>query len=387
MKIIIVGNGVAGISAAEAIRKNDKNSEVAIYTDEKYYHYSRPRVIEYLGEKVTKEKIIIRDKNFYEQNNIKIYLDTKIKTLDINSKKIILENNNTDDYDKLIIAAGAKSFLPPVKGSDLQGVFTLRTIDDADKIMDYAKDKKSAVVIGGGLLGIEAAISILNFGLSVLIVEVFDRLLPRQLDNDGALILQNMLEEKGLKFLLSKQTEKIEKQKDKLKIIFKDGGDIETDLILFSAGIRCNLDIVKDAGIEIDKGIKINEYIQTSVKDIYAAGDVAEFKGMIYGIWPAAKEQGEIAGKNATGENIIYNGSVISTKLKVGGIDLASTGSIEAKEGVEIFTKKDEKIFKRLFIKDKKLKGAILIGDTKEYHNLQNIIKSEQTIDDITKLI
>jgi nitrite reductase (NADH) large subunit len=378
MKIIIIGNGIAGVSAAEAIRSRDKNSEIVMYSDEKYYHYSRPRVIEYLSGKVNVDRIIIKKEDFYYTNNIKLNLNSIILKIDTQNKKIILSGPVEDNFDKLIIAAGAYSFLPPVEGANKEGVFTLRTIDDADRIIEFSKNKKTAVVIGGGLLGIEAAMSLKILGLDVTVVEVFDRLLPRQLDKDAANILQKLLEDKGLKFLLPKQTISIEKINNKLKINFKDNTSIESDIVLFSAGIRCNLNFLNGSGIEIDKGVKVNEYLQTNIPDIYAAGDIAEYKGIIYGIWPAAKEQGTIAGLNAIGEKMQYNGSVLSTKLKVAGIDLASTGSIEPGPGIDIQTEHDKGVFKRFFIKDKKLIGAILIGDTSQYQKLQDIIKSQK---------
>lgn len=387
MKIIIIGNGIAGISAAEAIRGRDKNFEIVMYTDERHYHYSRPRVIEYLSGKVDVNTIIIKKEEFYKQNNIKLNLNSKIISIDTQNKKIILSDGRQDNFDRLIIAAGAYSFLPPVDGADTEGVFTLRTIDDADKIVSFSRGKNKALVIGGGLLGIEAAMSLKTLGLDVAIVEVFDRLLPRQLDKDSAKILQAMLEEKGLKFLLPKQTSSIEKNNDLLKINFKDNTSAIADLTLFSAGIRCNLKIIEGSGIEFGMGIKVNEYMRTNIPDIFAAGDIAEYHGVVYGIWPAAKEQGTAAGINATGEKTEYKGSVLSTKLKVVGIELASIGSIEHGEGIQIHTKQDKGIFKRVFVKDSKLVGAILLGDTSQYSKLQDIIKSQKEPGKIEELI
>ncbi len=387
MKIIIIGNGVAGISAAESIRKKNKDIEIVMYSDEKYYHYSRPRVIEYLSGKVPAEKIIIKDKEYYNENNIKINLNEKVKRIDVNSKKIVLENGKEDNYDKLIIAAGASSFLPPVKGFDLNGVFTLRTIDDADKIIKFSQNKKRAIVVGGGLLGLESAMSLKNYVEEIYVVEFFKWLLPRQLDSEASLFFQNMIEKKGIKILLDKQTEEIKNKNDKLEVIFKDGEIIETDLILFSAGIKSNLEIVKDTGIEYGRGIKVNEYLETSIKDIYAAGDIAEFNGAVYGIWPAAKEQGMAAGLNASGENLKYTGSILSTKLKITGIDLASIGNIEQKEGIEVITKKENKKFIKIFLKDKMLTGAILIGDTKNYQKFQDLIKIKTILKDPSSLL
>lgn len=387
MKIIIIGNGVAGISAAETIREKDKDIQIVMYSDEKYHHYSRPRVIEYLAGKTDVNRIIIKKEDFYKQNNIKINLNSKVISIDTQNKKINLSNGEQDNFDRLIIAAGAYSFLPPVVGADTEGVFTLRTIDDADKIILYSKNKKAAIVIGGGLLGIEAAMSLKTLGLDATVIEVFDRLLPRQLDKDGSDLLQVMLEEKGLKFLLPKQTSAIVNNNKVLKTNFKDNTSVESDIVLFSAGIRCNLKIIENSGIETDKGIKINDYMQTNIPEIFAAGDIAEYKGNIYGIWPAAKEQGTAAGLNAIGEKTEYKGSIISTKLKVAGIELASIGSIEHKEGIEIKTKHEKGIFKRIFIKDRKLVGAILLGDTSQYQKLQDVMKKQKELYETEDLI
>lgn len=387
MKIIIIGNGIAGISAAEAIRGKNKNFEIAVYSDEKHYHYSRPRIIEYLSGKVDVDKIKIKKEEFYKEQNIKLNLNSKIISINTQKKKIILSDGRQDNFDKLIIAAGAYSFLPPVKGADTEGVFTLRTIDDADKIISFSKGKNKALVIGGGLLGIESAMSLRTLGLDVTIVEVFDRLLPRQLDKDSAKILQTMLEEKGLKFLLSKQTLSIEKNNDLLKINFADNTFVLANLTLFSSGIRCNLKIIEGSGIEFDKGIKVNEYMQTNIPDIFAAGDIAEYRGVVYGIWPAAKEQGIAAGLNAIGEKTEYKGSVLSTKLKVVGIELASIGSIEHGEGIQIHTKQNKGVFKRVFMKDNRLIGAILVGDATQYQKLQNMIKLQKELDKLEELI
>jgi nitrite reductase (NADH) large subunit len=387
MKIIIIGNGIAGVSAVEAIRSRDKNAEIVIYSDEKYYHYSRPRIIEYLSGRVDADRITIRKENFYKQNNVKLNLNVNVIKINPRDKKIMLFDGKEEEFDKLIIAAGARSFLPPVLGADTEGVFTLRTIDDADRIISYTKGKKKTVVIGGGLLGIESAMSLKELGPDVTIVEASDRLLPKQLDRDGADVLQKMLEEKGLNFLLSKQTLSIVKDDGLLKINFKDGTLLKSDVILFSTGIRSNLKIIENSGIESDKGIKVNDFLQTNVADVYAAGDVAEHRGVVYGIWPAAKEQGTAAGLNAIGEKTEYRGSVQSTKLKVAGIELASIGNVEHGEGVEIRTKHEGGIFKRAFLKDKKLTGAILIGNTSQYQKLQDVIKAGKDVLNIEEII
>ncbi len=375
MKIIIIGNGAAGIAAAEAVRKKDADAEIIMLNSERYYHYSRPRVIEFLAGKVSLEQITIKNSEFYEKNRIRLVMLVKVEKIDPAKKTVYLEGGIDETYDKLIIAAGAYSFLPPVEGSDSEGVFTLRTIDDAKAIIEYAKDKNEAVLVGGGLLGIEAAISLTALGLKTTVVEVFDRLLPRQLDAECAAHLQKLLEEKSLNFLLPRQSASIVKDGAGLKLNFKDGSYVSAGLILFSAGIRCSMKLAEGSGLAMDKGIKVNNYMETNIPDIYACGDIAEYNGMVYGIWPAAREQGTAAGLNAAGEKTEYKGSVLSTKLKVAGIDLASLGNIEAGAGVEAFVKKEGSAIKKIFIKDGKISGAILLGETSKYQALQELMK------------
>lgn len=375
MKILIIGNGAAGMAAAEAARRINEAAEIVMLNSERYYHYSRPRVIEFLSGKIALEQLTIRDSEFYKNSRIRLVLIVNAVKIDPQKKAVYLDGGIEENYDKLIIAAGAHSFLPPVKGSDNKGVFTLRTIDDAIAVMEFAKNKKEALVIGGGLLGIEAAMSLTALGLKTTVVEVFDRLLPRQLDTECAGVLRSNLEEKGLSFLLPKQTAEIKTDPGRLRTIFKDAGSIDTDLILFSAGIRCNLNIANGSGLAVDKGIKVNDRMETSIPDIYACGDIAEYNSAVYGIWPAAREQGTAAGVNAAGGSSIYKGSVLSTKLKVAGIELGSLGNIEGSPGVEVITEKNGKNIKKIFKKDGKTIGAILLGDASQYREIQEAIK------------
>jgi nitrite reductase (NADH) large subunit len=383
MKYLIIGNGAAGIAAAEAIRKNDSTGAVTILNSERYYHYSRPRVIEFLSGKTSLEQITIKNSEFYEKNNIRLVMLVNVTKIDAAKKSVSLEGGIEENYDKLIIAAGANSFLPPVTGSDNEGVFTLRTIDDAKAIIDYAKGKNEAVVIGGGLLGIEAAVSLTALGLRVTIVEVFDRLLPRQLDTQSAAILQGLLEQKKLSFMLPKQTRLISRDENgKLKISFGDNTAAAADLVLFSAGIRCNLKIIEGSGIQAGKGIKVNDLMETSAVDVYAAGDIAEHNGTVYGLWPMSREQGAAAGANASGGKTEYKGTLLSARLKVAGIDLCSIGAVEAGEGIKTVTKQGPGNIRKLFIKDNKITGAILIGDISKFQEIQELIKKGAAIGD-----
>jgi nitrite reductase (NADH) large subunit len=382
LKIIIIGNGAAGMAAAEAVRERDADSKIIIYSAENRFHYSRPRIIEFLGGSVPADTLTIRPAGYYEKHRIKLMKPVKVEAIDPVNRNVILEDGRKDSFEKLIIAAGAEAFLPPVEGSDLEGVFTLRTLDDAEKIMAFSKGRNKAVIVGGGLLGIETAANIAKNGLDTVVVELSERLLPRQLDADSAEMLRFLLEKRGLEFLLARKTAWIRRSGPSLELGFADGSSIGADIVIFSSGIRSAMGLARAAGIFCERGIIVDEFMETNLPGIYAAGDVAQFKGTVYGLWPAAKEQGTFAGRNAAGEKAAYSGSLVSARLKVSGIELASLGSIEAGDGVSVISSRGDNSFKRLFMKEGRLIGAILIGGTADYMKLQKLVKSEEIVGD-----
>lgn len=382
MKYIILGNGAAGMAAAEAVRDRDGNGEIVIYTDEDRFHYSRPRIIEYLGGSIDAEKLTIRKEDYYERKKMKLVKPAVVEAIDTAGKKLSFRDGSRDSFDRLIIATGASSFLPPVDGCDLDCVFTLRTIDDAERILASCGNGRRAAIVGGGLLGIETAAALSKRGLKTTVVEVFDRLLPRQLDDEGGAMLQSMLGAKGLRFLLGKRTSAIRRRGEEAELLFDDGSSLQADIVVFSAGIRPNVGVARGAGLACDRGILVDGRMETNVPGIFAAGDAAQFNGVVYGLWPAAKEQGGFAGRNAAGANEVYRGSLVSATLKVSGIELASIGSIEAGDGVSVTTRLGEGRFRRLFVKDGRLSGAILIGDISAFLPLQKLLKSGELIGD-----
>jgi len=381
MKVIIIGNGAAGMAAAEAVRERDADCEISIYSDEDRFHYSRPRIIEYLGGSVQADTLTIRAAEFYKKRRIRLLKPATIEAIDPSGRVVSLRGGGEDSYDRLIIAAGASAFLPPMEGSDLEGVFILRTLDDAEKIMAFRKGRKKALVVGGGLLGIETASSLAKAGLDTRVVEIFDRLLPRQLDADSAAVLRSILEKSGLRFLLAKETRSIRKIGSSLELRFSDASSVDADIVVFSSGIRSNAGLARTAGITCDRGIIVDEFMETNVPGIYAAGDVAQFNGVVYGLWPAAREQGAFAGRNAAGDRAAYTGSLVSARLKVSGIELASLGSIEAGADIRIVSRQSDNSFARLFLKGDRLAGAILLGDTTSRVPLQKLLKSGERIE------
>lgn len=380
MHFVIIGNGVAGITAAETIRNLDADAEISVISTEKHFYYSRPRVIEFLGNKIAQERLILHNKSWYDEKNIKLSTGACASRIDEKQGEVIMESGEKIKYDRLIIATGAYSAVPQIENVCQEGVFTLRTIDDANGIKEYAKNRKSALVLGAGLLGIEAANSLTALGLEVKVAEIFERLLPRQLDKQGSMVMQSMLESKGLSFFLGKASVSVSKQDKNLAVKCKDGSTMEAEMILISAGIKPNTDIIKNTAIQCNRGIKVDNLLKTNCENIFAAGDCAEYNGTVYGIWPAAKDQGYFAGLNASGRKTEYVGTLPSVKLKVMGIDFVTLGSIEQGEGVETIVKQDKGIYKKLCLKDNKLTGAILLGDTKDTGKLQEMINKKQDI-------
>ncbi|MFQ6083349.1 MAG: NAD(P)/FAD-dependent oxidoreductase [Candidatus Aminicenantia bacterium] len=381
MKIIIIGNGIAGVTAARTLRGKDPEVEIEIFTDEKYYYYPRPNLINFLANQVEIDKIYMYPPEWYREKNIKVHLNKKVVKLIPAEKVIELEDGSNVNYGKLLLAMGCNPFLPPIRGAEKKGVFTLRTLQDAIEIKKYSQSAEKAIVIGGGLLGLESAKALKALGLKITVVEFFPRLLPRQLDTQGAEILQSQIESTGLKILCGEATEEIIGSEKTSGILLKSKKKIEGDLILMAAGVRANIKLAQEAGIKTNRGVIINEYLETNIEDIYAAGDITEFKGRVYGIIPAALDQSKIAGMNLLGrEKIVYQGTTSSNTLKVVGIDLTSIGQVnpEGDEYQEI--KKvdlNKGIYKKIVLKEGRIVGAIFLGDKKGINSISQLINEK----------
>lgn len=384
MKYLIIGNGVAGDEASIMIRKNDATAEIIIISESINYFYYKPKLINYLANEISLNKFTIHKKEFYEKININNILGTKIIKINPNKNIVTAEDKTEYEYDKLLLATGSSAFIPPIKGANKNGVFTIREVEDCDNILEYIKDKNNIVVIGGGLLGLETANSLKSLDKKVIIIEYFNRLLPRQLDNDGANLLKKMLEKKGLNFILTGVVETIE-GKDKVdKVILKSGKEIKADAVIISAGIRGRIELTKDIGIKINKGIIVNDFMQTSIENIYCAGDLVEHNGKLYGIWNASKEQGKIAGLNMVGIKTKYNGTLFSNILKVTGIDLYSAGNFNTKNG-EILISKNENEYIKFIIENNKPIGAIVLGNTNAVKIASKVFEGKSSVEELKK--
>ncbi|MHA1285208.1 MAG: FAD-dependent oxidoreductase [Promethearchaeota archaeon] len=382
MKIIIIGNGVAGTFSALNIRALDKNVKIKIYSREKYPYYTRVKLPELISGKLGIQDLIVFKDSWYQQQKIDLILETKVQKINPSEKKIIISSNDGSEdifYDKLIIATGAIPNIPPIKNANEllgKGVFTLRMVDNALEIKEYIEKNgvKKGIIIGGGLLGLELAKQIKDCGIDTTVVEFFPRLLPRQLDADCGDMLKEIIEEMGIKVVLNAATEEILGKDDIDGIKLKNGTIIKGEIVLIQAGIRTTVDLAVNAGIKVNRGIIVNEFLETNVNDIYAVGDCAEFNGRVYGIIPACMEQAKIIASSVLGKkDLKYNGTTPKNTLKIVGIDLTSIGIFDPEDkdqigaGWEILKIKDEKgkCYKKIVLNNDILKGAIVFGDKK----------------------
>ena len=402
MKVVIIGNNVAGTFTAQNLRSLNEDIEIEVFTQEQYPYYTRIKLPELIPEKVTIDSLIVFNEDWYKSKRINLHLNKKAVSIDPKNKTVLFENDDDPvHYDKLVLALGSTPNIPPIKNArELKernkGVFTLRTIDDALEIKDYIEKLtvKKAIVIGGGLLGLELANQLKDTNLETTVVEFFPRLLPRQLDEECGSMLKNEIESRDINVVLDAATEEILGNGKVSGIKLKDGRIFEAGIILIQAGIRLTIDLAKNAGIETNRGIIVNKFLETSKKDIYAVGDCVEYNNQVWGIIPACMEQSKIVAASIIGsKRVEYEGTTPKNTLKIVGIDLTSIGTIDpSKEetgGWEILKKADKKdcCYQKLILKDNKLKGAILFGDNKALSYVYKKMEEDVDKEELRKLL
>ncbi|MDI6009304.1 nitrite reductase large subunit [Pseudomonas sp. MDMC224] len=389
LKLVMIGNGMAGVRTLEELLKLAPDLyDITVFGAEPHPNYNRILLSPVLAGEQTFEEIVLNDLNWYAENDIKLLLGRKVIKIDRKKRLVIAEDGSEAEYDRLLIATGSNPFILPIPGKDLQGVIGYRDIADTQMMMDTAKTHKHAVVIGGGLLGLEAANGLKLRGMDVTVVHIGDWLLERQLDSTAGRLLQKSLEDRGLKFLLPKHTaELLDNGEGRVCAVkFKDGEVIPADLVVMAAGIRPNSELAESAGIACNRGILVNDTMQTYDPRIYAIGECASHRGIAYGLVAPLFEQAKVCANHLAQLGFSrYQGSVTSTKLKVTGIDLFSAGEFMGGEGTETITLSDPigGVYKKLVIKDDVLVGACLYGDTadggwyfrqiRENHNVSEI--------------
>lgn len=389
LKLVLIGNGMAGVRTLEELLKIAPDLyDITVFGAEPHPNYNRILLSPVLAGEQAFEDIVLNDLNWYSENGIRLLLNRKVSRIDRHRRKVYAEDGTEAEYDRLLIATGSNPFILPVPGSRLQGVIGYRDIADTQTMIDTAGTHSHAVVIGGGLLGLEAANGLKQRGMDVTVVHLSDWLLERQLDRTAGKLLQGALESRGIHFRLNTHTEELidDGSGRVCAVRFKDGEVIAADLVVMAAGIRPNTELAEKTGLPCNRGILVNDTLQTYDPRIYALGECASHRGIAYGLVAPLFEQAKVCANHLAMLGFArYQGSVTSTKLKVTGIDLFSAGEFMGGEGTETITLSDPigGVYKKLVIKDDVLVGACLYGDTadggwyfrqiRENHNVAQI--------------
>jgi len=385
-QFIIIGNSAAGISCVEAIRTKDKASKIIVISDEDYLAYCRCLISYYLAGEVKEDKILLRQKDFYRENNIELFLNKRVIQIQPKKNRIILEDKTFLNYDALLIATGASPKFPDIAGIKKRGVFGFRTLKDVKEIEDLLPVTKTACVLGGGLIGLKAAYALHKRKIETKIIVKSKQVLSQMLDEPAAKIVQDKLSENGLEVIFGQDASEVIGNGDLKAIKLESGKVIGCSLVIVGKGIKPNIDLVKDSEIKINEGIIVNDFLRTTVPNIYAAGDCAESFDLTLGahtvnaLWPIAVEQGKIAGLNMAGENIKYDGSLGMNSLEFFGLPVVSLGiyKVKAQEaGYEELKTIDEKLklYKKIILKNNFVVGAVLVGNIKNAGIFLRLIK------------
>ena len=391
-KLVVIGNGMSGLRTIEDLLEltNDKY-DITIYGDEPHVNYNRIMLSYILSSEKNFEDTIINHQTWYEQNNITLNKGDKVISINKEEKTITSASGKVESYDKLLIATGSLAFIPKTTGSNLKNVIAFRTKADVDTILETINKSKTAVVVGGGLLGLEAAYGIAKHGIKTILVHRSSSILSQQLDSMGGKLLQKNLESYGIEFKLNTTVTQIDGEKEVEKVTFSDGSVVESNIVVFATGIIPNKSLAIDATLECNKGIVVNDFLQTSDENIFAIGECVEHKGNTYGLVAPLYEQAKVLAKYlADVKTEGYNGSTLSTRLKISGVDLFSAGDYLGDVTTEDLILLDEKvgIYKKLVIYNNKIIGMVLYGDTADASWYLKLLKEETDISDLrTKIL
>ncbi len=376
MRVIIVGNGVAGTTAARLIAEHGQGVEIVLCSDEPYLYYPRPRLIDLVGCQVNPEQMPQFPAEWYAQRGITLRLNCRVEAVYPEKRQVLFQNGDVMAYDRLVLATGAHAWVPPIPGANLAGVYTLRTLADGLALCQAAHQAKRAVVLGGGLLGLDTSSALLAHALEITVIEVMPRLLPRQLDAEGAAVLQARLEARGLRFIIGEGCAAIEGDGHVKQVVLQSGRILPAEMVIISAGVRSNIALAQAAGLACGRGVVVDDRMQTSAEGIYAVGDAAEFRGVTWGIIPAALAQARVAASQIIGEaEVRYEEIVPSTTLKVSGIDLTSIGEVNPQApGYTEVRFSQNGVYKKAVLREGRLVGAILLGDRADVRAINQLI-------------
>lgn len=383
-KLVLVGNGMAGVNCIEQLLKLAPNRyDITIFGKEPHPNYNRILLSSVLQGDSGLKDIILNDWDWYLSNGITLHTGHQVTKIDTVKKMVHTDRGISAPYDELIMATGSQPFMLPLPGVHKEGVIAFRDIKDCETMIETAKNYKKAVVIGGGLLGLEAARGLLNLNMDVSVVHIHNTIMERQLDPTASLLLRQELENQGMKFLLEKNTESILGKKRVTSVRFTDGSEIKADLVVMAVGIRPNVELAKESRIEVRQGIVVDDYMGTSQPHVYAVGECAEHRGVAYGLVAPLFEQGAVLAKRLAGvEGDGYPGSVVSTKLKISGVNVFSAGHFADSPNARSVRVQDDfaGVYKKILIREGKVIGAVLFGDTSDSSRILAMIRRGEDV-------
>lgn len=378
--LVVIGNGMAGMRTVEELHKLAPDLyDITVFGAEPYGNYNRILLSPVLAGEKTVDDIMLHTREWYEKHHIALHAGDPVVHIDRRKRIVRAQSGKEVRYDRLLLATGSKPFIIPVPGHQLPGVIAFRDIQNVETMLAASRNHKHAVVIGGGLLGLEAANGLLRQGMQVTVVHVTDALMNQQLDKPAAQLLQKALENKGLQFMLSAQTAEIVGPDRVTAVRFKDGSEIPADLVVMTAGVRPNIALAKEAGLHCDRAIVVDDTLQTYDPRVYAVGECVQHRSATFGLVAPIWEQARVCGAHLAGAgHRRYVQQTSPTRLKVTGVDLYSVGDFIGGEGSEDLVLRDARrgVYKRLVLKDGCITGAVLYGDVQDgpwyYDLIQN---------------
>ena len=381
--LVIVGNGMAAAKLVEELSKTSLGRyAIAVIGAEPRLAYNRVLLSSVLAGEVASHDIELKPASWWRDHGVTLKYNTLATEIDIGRRELKIENDESVSFSRLVLATGSMPLRLNVPGGDLAGVHTFRDSRDADLLLTLAAQKKRVVVVGGGLLGLEAAYGLARAGAPVTLLHLMDRLMERQLDAPAAALLKSLVERKGIEVLLGANTARIHGDIRVEGVELVDGRRIEAEAVIFAAGIRPNVALARDAAISVNRGIVVDDSLETSQPGIYALGECAEHRGTCYNLVDPAYEQARVLARHLAGKPATYQGSVVATNLKVSGVAVFSAGDFTGGDGREAIVLSDIRrgVYKKLVIADGRLAGAVLIGETQDALWYLDLIRSSQPI-------
>ncbi|MCQ4189848.1 NAD(P)/FAD-dependent oxidoreductase [Methylocystis suflitae] len=377
-KLVVVGAGMAATRFVEELTNRAPGRyDILVIGDEPRLAYNRVLLSSVLAGELSVDDIELKPSQWWRAAGVEVLSGRKVIKIDAAARRLLLDNGESVDYSKVALATGSRAARLPIEGADLKGVHVFRDVEDVDALSRLGKEMR-ALVIGGGLLGLEAAYGLARRGVDVTLAHVMDRLMERQLDAVGADILRRLVEEKGVRVLLNANATRINGSGRVENVEFADGQTIPADAVIFAVGIQPNAELARQAGLDVGRGVKVDDGLKTSEPGVFAIGECAEHRGVCYGLVEPAYEQGRVLAMRLAGEDASYGGSVVSTNLKVSGVRVFSAGDYLGEGDARRIVCKDPRmgIYRKLVVRDDRLVGAILIGDTSGAADLLDLIRS-----------